>query len=357
MEKIKALQNTDKLCWKCLNESEKIITMKFGPLGYGSNFDCCSTKIQLCDACYKESKPEIWSEKLVYDSEIEKENDWSHYEHEDEMFEYFGTLPIEGKQFVWNEFWQGDYYMEPQDWIDYELGILPHEKAKEYGMYSIQEIQAYEERFPKCKHPVNVLYNDGSKGCWCPFGAYGDYNQGINVNVSNECYQCPYYKERRDDEKIVEIQNEHFNDYKILKRAEAIKTQNKGLIELLLFTNYGSSSIPDELMEAAKENPESMIRHRSGAVVKKLKEIAYEIDGLDGMTEAKLKSLIIKNGVIHAKKEGIYLYMKKGDGYFTTMGIVQVDTGRKWILHDYDGAESILYVEDVDEAIGLCRLT
>lgn len=78
MEKIRAIENSDKLCWKCLKEQERIHTMEFGPLGYGSGFDCCSTKIQLCDACYNESNPETWSEKLVYDSTEDEEHDWCH---------------------------------------------------------------------------------------------------------------------------------------------------------------------------------------------------------------------------------------------------------------------------------------
>lgn len=359
MEKIRAIKNSDKLCWKCLKEQEGIHTLEFGPLGYGSGFDCCSTKIQLCDACYNESIPEIWSKKLVYDSAEDEEYDWCHYEHEDKIFQYFDTLPLEGQQFVWNEFWQGDHYMEAQDWIDYHMGILPHEKAKEYGLYSTQEIKAYEERFPKCKWPANRLYNDNSRGCWCPFGAHGDYNQEISTNISDECYLCKHYEERKKDEKIKEIKDEDFSDYKILVLAKAVrdKLSNRDPIEVLLFTNYGTSSIPEDLLQAAEENPEGVIRNRTGAVISKLKEIRYEIEGLTGFTEETLKKLILEKGIIYSKQDHLYFYMKEGDTHFTQMKIEQVNTNRKWILHEYDGAESIQYIEVIDESIGLCWLT
>ena len=66
MEKIKAIQNTAKLCWKCLKEKEPLHIIKFGPLGYGSSFDNCQTKIQLCEECFQKSNPDIWSEEIVY---------------------------------------------------------------------------------------------------------------------------------------------------------------------------------------------------------------------------------------------------------------------------------------------------
>lgn len=88
MEKIKAIKSTEKLCWKCLQEKDDIHKIEFGPLGYGSAFDCCSTKTQLCDECYKVSCQEIWSDELIYDNEECKEYDWSHYKYEDDMYDF-----------------------------------------------------------------------------------------------------------------------------------------------------------------------------------------------------------------------------------------------------------------------------
>lgn len=226
-QKILAMKNTEHLCWKCLKKKENIHVIEFGPLGYGSGFDCSSTKIQLCDDCFKESE-RIWSQELVYDSEEDKEYDWCHYEFEDEIFKYFDSLPIEGRQFVWNEFYEGEIKLEPQDWIDYELGILPHEKAKEYGLYSTQEINAYNERFPKCKHPVNRIFSDKSKGCWCPFGATGKYGQEIGLNICSDCYQCEHYEERKKDNPIIDISNDAYKDYVILVKADAILKRMNG---------------------------------------------------------------------------------------------------------------------------------
>lgn len=136
-----------------------------------------------------------------------------------------------------------------------------------------------------------------------------------------------------------------------------LQLSNREPIEVLLFTNYGTSSIPEDLLQAAEENPEGVIRNRTGAVISKLKEIRYEIEGLTGFTEETLKKLILEKGIIYSKQDHLYFYMKEGDTHFTQMKIEQVNTNRKWILHEYDGAESIQYIEDIDESIGLCRLT
>ena len=360
MEKIKAMRNTANLCWKCLKEKNPIHVMEFGPLGYGSGFDNCQTKIQLCEECYQKSNPDIWSKETVYDSEEDREYDFAHYIHEDKIFEYFDSLPIEGRQFVWNEFHDDGYQMDPQDWVDYELGILPHERAKEYGLYSTQEIEAYKERFPKCKWPVNSLFHDGSKGCWCPFGAHGEYGQETGRNISDECYKCEHYMKRKKNDPIKDIPDSEFSDYQILIRAEEIKKKHKTgeSLELILFTSYGGGYLPKELMQAANENPKGWFQYRSGKVVEKLKEMAYEIENLSGYTEEMLKNHIAEHGVVYEKAHDLYYYTEK-DGcleLIKTMEIVNVDTTRQWILNEYDGSEAIQYIETVDEKIGLCKL-
>lgn len=360
MEKIKAIRNTEKLCWKCLKEKNLIHVMEFGPLGYGSGFDNCQTKIQLCEECYQKSNPNIWSKETVYDSEEDREYDFAHYIHEDEIFNYFDSLPIEGRQFVWNEFHDDGYQMDPQDWINYELGILPHEVAKEYGLYSTQEIEAYKEQFPKCKWPANRIFHDGSKGCWCPFGAHGEYGQEAGRNISDECYKCEHYMERDRNNPIRDIQDSEFSDYEILIRTEVIrqKCKIKEPLELILFTSYGGGYLPKELMQVAEKNPEGRFKYRSGKVVEKLKEMAYEIESLSGYTEEMLKKHIKDHVVVHEKAHDVYYYLEN-DGcldLIKTMVIEHVDTNRQWILNEYDGSEGIQYIKTVDEKIGLCKL-
>lgn len=204
MEKIKALKNHECLCWKCLESKNNIKVIKIPGLGYGSTFDEFYTEIHLCEDCYNDSNTDLWNLNIVSTTILGETFD--EYENEDELWEYIDNLPIQGRQFVMNEFSDGAgacYTLEPQDWIDYKLGILPHDKCKEYGLYSCEEIKAYEERFPICEHPVNIVYKDGSVGCRCPYGAFGNKDQELSRNISEECYQCDFFKKRTSERKTV----------------------------------------------------------------------------------------------------------------------------------------------------------
>lgn len=175
------------LCMKCLCRDKPVRTISISALGYGSGFDGISTKIQLCDSCYAESNPEIWSLEIVGEDYSEE------YKHEADMFRYIGSLPLESQELVRNTYETGygaSYIMDAQDWIDYQLNELPHDKCKEYGLYSSEEIAAYKERFFTCEYPYTRSYNDGSEGGWCALhGAHENH-------VSCECYECADYKVR-----------------------------------------------------------------------------------------------------------------------------------------------------------------
>jgi hypothetical protein len=142
------------------------------------------------------------------------------YKYEKDIINFVNTLPLQGKELFWNRCAYGacSNIMDSQDWIDMHLGILPDEKYEEYGMYSPSEIKAYKERFPICEYPVTEIFNDGSKGCWCPFGASGNYNQQIGLNISDECYYCKYFKVRETP--IKEIYSEDFNDYELYMKSK-----------------------------------------------------------------------------------------------------------------------------------------
>lgn len=214
---MKAILNENGLCWKCLNNFDEVSIILIPQLGYGSYFDGLSTEIHLCEDCLKESNKDIWDMEVVVDDYCEE------YKHENAMIEYINSLPLVGKQFVLNEFTNGwdAKIMQPQDWIDFELGILSHSKCKEYGMYSFEETNAYKERFPKCEYPTNRIYKDGSAGCWCPFGAHGAVNQDATLNISSDCYECPYFKERVSP--LRDIANEDWDDYVLYVRYNVKK--------------------------------------------------------------------------------------------------------------------------------------
>lgn len=134
MEKILALVNHEGLCWKCLQSRDcsDINVIKINGLGYGGQFtdDC---ELHLCDHCLKEStknNPELWNMETVQLDKYTQE-----YLYDEAMNSYINQLPIQGRQFVRNEFDPtANPQMEPQDWIDYELDILPREKRMEYGL-------------------------------------------------------------------------------------------------------------------------------------------------------------------------------------------------------------------------------
>ena len=230
--RIKAINHSDRLCYKCLKEKDNIHTINLGSCGYGSIFDNLRTKVQLCDECFNESQKDkpIWNMDIVYGTmsyeydcdsksvEYVKEPIDSRYKFEKEICKYLSGLPLESQEFVYNRFANGALYfvrMKPQDWIDYKLGLLPHEKCKKYGLYSPEVKAAYSERFPICQHPVHIIYNDGSQGCHCPFGAYGKYENGeVRANnLSDKCYKCKYYKERIGT--ILTVHDKDMPDYNL----------------------------------------------------------------------------------------------------------------------------------------------
>lgn len=209
-----AIKDHEGLCWNCLKTKKDIHKIVIPELGYGGGFDGSGTEVHLCEECYQKSNPEIWGLKVIEDKD-EEGNWWGEeYEHEKEMFDFFYQMPMVGRQFVLNEFqngWNADRILDPQDWIDYEEKTLPHENCKELGLYSHQEIDAYRERFPICEHPVNKVYKDGSCGSCCPYGAFGRKDQETDLNISNECYLCKHFKERTTPRK--EIKAEDWSDY------------------------------------------------------------------------------------------------------------------------------------------------
>lgn len=213
MGKIKAIKHENGLCYKCLNIFDESIihNINIFETDYGSNFDESSMRIQLCNSCYHESLNKI--SDLWCMEEYTGKYDFKKYKYDDEMYDYILNLPVQSRQLILNEFYNNTYInMTAQDWIDYELKILPHKKCKEYGLYSFDEIKSYKERFTTCEYPVNKIYNDGSKGCGCPFKANGEYNQKIyERNISDECYSCNHYKKREIP--IKDVAEKDFYDY------------------------------------------------------------------------------------------------------------------------------------------------
>lgn len=227
----KAIENPENVCFNCLKETEETNLNKiyFPEMGYGGGFDGWSTRINLCEDCMKLTNSDWWKLKEKPLKESGVWSDFYEYEYEDEIFKFVNQMPLLGQELFWNRYSTDNYQMESQDWIDYELKILPHEKCKEYGCYSHQEIEAYETRFPICQHPANRIWKDGSKGCWCPFGASGEYGQKCGLNISDKCYQCKYFTERTTP--IKDINAKDYKDYEVYYKAKLNQDKYKNRFE------------------------------------------------------------------------------------------------------------------------------
>lgn len=186
------------ICMKCLSKKATHTYSIYGR-GYGSIFDGTNTKLQLCDDCHKEEYETWFNEDSTYDDYYEN------YTYEDNIKGLISSLPLEAQELFHNTFSNGwnSHFMEAQDWIDYKLDELPHDKCKEYCMYSPQEIKAYEDRFPTCGHVFLKTYSDGSGGCKCANGASGNKDGSCGLNISRECYQCTEYTPRVDKMKEI----------------------------------------------------------------------------------------------------------------------------------------------------------
>lgn len=186
------------VCMKCLSK-KATHTYTICGRGYGSIFDGTDTKLQLCDNCHKDEYETWFNEDCTY-------NDyWADYTYEDNISELINSLPLEAQELFDNTFSSGldSDFMNAQDWIDYKLGELPHDKCKEYGVYSPQEIKAYHDRFPTCNHVFLKTYSNGSVSCRCNYGAYGNKDGTCDINAYDECYQCTKYTPRVDKMKEI----------------------------------------------------------------------------------------------------------------------------------------------------------
>ena len=217
-----AIEDYTNMCFKCL-QKKSITTYSIAYRGYGSSFDSFNSDLQLCNDCTPENINLWFNENPTMDGYCER------YKYEEKLSEFLNTLPLEGKELFWARYSDEACadYIDGQDWIDYELGILPHEKCKEYGWYSPQEKEAYHKRFSICDKVKFIIYKDNSKGCHCPFGAFGN-NDGTSKGHQTQsgCYKCKMFKIRENE--IETITREDFDIYE-LENKLALKIMLKEL--------------------------------------------------------------------------------------------------------------------------------
>lgn len=229
---IVALEDTS-VCMKCLKK-HATQTYGIGYRGYGSIFDNFNTHFHFCDDCAKEEYREWVSESGDLG---EDEEGWygEQYQYEEKIEKLIKSLPLESQELFYNRFASGacaNYNMTPQDWIDFELDELPHDKCQEYGFYSPEQRKAYQERFPNCECVTIKKYSDGFRNSQCPYGAFGGEN-GEAESTYGECYMCDCYKPRKGDIAIINEVDEYYENEKarLLHMLDYANTRLKELEE------------------------------------------------------------------------------------------------------------------------------
>lgn len=123
------------------------------------------------------------------------------------------------------------------------------------------------------------------------------------------------------------------------------------MIEVLIFDSYGASGIP---LSVIREFPEDIKNEmskntlrscRTGKIVEFLKSIP-----IADMEAERMKEYVKEKGFVRAEEDRFYF---KGESYLICCKIEKVDNSIPWTLNDYDGAESIKYLEftKVDEKL------
>jgi len=218
-----AIQYPENTCFNCLQNTQ-VHKIRIPALGQGSKFKFFSTRLNLCLECLKQTNSNWWKLEI-----IENKEDWYelHYKYEKEILEFINQMPLSGQELFYARFGSGanSDLMRGQDWINYALGKLSHEKCNQYGYYSPEEIKAYQERFPLCDKIKSIIYENEEFKEYnifklrCPFGA--EDNQ-----INSQCYECRLFIERNGE--IETIDKEDFEFYelhtklrlKILNRKE-----------------------------------------------------------------------------------------------------------------------------------------
>ena len=203
-------------CMKCLRSDIPVKVIHIGSIGYGSFFDGIDTEVHLCADCMKKNGNDIWDLNIIQDGSFNE------YAHEEEIIAILKDLPLRGQELVFNTYLhdiRGDVKMDRQDWIDYRLGELPHDRCKEYGLISKDEAIAYYERFPTCQYPYESVGPYKYKRCICALhGATGLPGQRCTRTISVECYRCDDYVQRFSP--IRSVFSEDADDYELFVKAK-----------------------------------------------------------------------------------------------------------------------------------------
>lgn len=214
-----AIENPQSICFNCLQEHQQLHIIHIPVLNHGSKFTNFSSRLNLCPSCYNLTNPLWWNLEIIK-SYTEYNMMQLNYKYEQEILDFINNMPLSGQELFYARFGKGLNCdsMRSQDWIDYALDKLSHDKCKEYGYFSPKERKAYYERFHVCDK-VRIIIRDkendknNHKESRCPFGAFGNEDGASeNHKPHHQCYGCQMF-EVRDSENGIEIMNKE--DYEI----------------------------------------------------------------------------------------------------------------------------------------------
>jgi len=147
---------------------ESCHSFDLGRMGYGSGLDGSELQFQICDDC---------------------------------LMKLINTFSWEAQARIHNS--GSNLYGTDEQWIRLHKNEMTDEEKEELGYYSNREIEAYQERFPKCKHVTINKYIDGSSNSSCFKGSFGDENGDVyDLNPSDNCFGCKHFEERLENEDI-----------------------------------------------------------------------------------------------------------------------------------------------------------
>lgn len=154
-----AVKNSANCCFKCLGTFpyNELNIIEIPSAGYGSRFDGFASKLNLCHDCLRQTDPSWWQFKVIKSPDGYSER----FEHEQEILDFIDSMPIAGHELFYNRYSCGALfpYMEPQDWIDYKLSILPLDKQKKYGLYTIDATNAKATINKENEEVIKFIYN------------------------------------------------------------------------------------------------------------------------------------------------------------------------------------------------------
>jgi len=215
-----AIQYPENTCFNCLQDTQ-VHKIHIPTLGHNSNFQFFSTRLNLCPECLKQTNLNWWKLEIVEDNIQDKDNWYSlRYKYEKEILDFVNKMPIEGRELFYARFGNGANadLMSGQDWIDYVLDILSHDKCKLYGCFSTDEIKSYEKRFPICDKVKNIIYKCEHENknyivlkLRCPFGV-------DDTQTQSQCYECRLFVERNGEIEIMD--KEDFEIYELQIKLE-----------------------------------------------------------------------------------------------------------------------------------------